>query len=72
MTEETVETQAPVRTRDQVNNEYTLQAAQLGHKMKLIRDFEQDMPGHMKAMRDLAAELARLPLPASETPKDSV
>lgn len=62
MTEETIVTHP--RTRDQVNNDYTQHAAHAGHKMRLVNELQKEIPAHFKAMSDLVAELAALPVEA--------
>lgn len=49
------------RTREQINNEYTQHCAQVGHKMRLISQLEEEVPQHVDAMKALNAEIQKLP-----------
>lgn len=49
------------RTRKDVDQEYSNEALQLGHKMRLMNDLEQEIPAHTEKLSALAKEAQALP-----------
>lgn len=53
--------ESPVRTKDEIDKDYTHHAVQAGHKMRVINQLQQEVEHHLAKLEQVNAEAMNLP-----------